>query len=67
MLRNSAVHGIESGDVRKANTKDDVGIVRVDFRKSGDGYELVFEDDGRRHLPGYAQGRGDQEADHHRG
>jgi chemotaxis protein histidine kinase CheA len=46
MLRNSAVHGIEPSDVRKAHTKDDVGIVRVDFRKSGDGYELVFEDDG---------------------
>jgi two-component system, chemotaxis family, sensor kinase CheA len=46
MLRNSAVHGIEASPVRKANTKEDVGVVRVDFRKSGDGYELVFEDDG---------------------
>jgi two-component system, chemotaxis family, sensor kinase CheA len=46
MLRNSAVHGIEPSEVRRAQTKDDVGVVRVDFRKSGDGYELVFEDDG---------------------
>lgn len=46
MLRNSAVHGIESSDVRRAQTKDDVGVVRVDFRKAGDGFELVFEDDG---------------------
>jgi chemotaxis protein histidine kinase CheA len=46
MLRNSAVHGIEPSDVRKANTKEDMGVVRVDFRKSGEGYELVFEDDG---------------------
>jgi chemotaxis protein histidine kinase CheA len=46
MLRNSAVHGIEPSDVRRANTKEDVGVVRVDFRKSGEGYELVFEDDG---------------------
>ena len=46
MLRNSAVHGIESSSVRKAQTKEDVGVVRVDFRKSGEGYELVFEDDG---------------------
>jgi two-component system, chemotaxis family, sensor kinase CheA len=46
MLRNSAVHGIEPSDVRKAHTKEDVGVVRVDFRKSGEGYELVFEDDG---------------------
>jgi chemotaxis protein histidine kinase CheA len=46
MLRNSAVHGIEATEIRRAHTKDDVGVVRVDFRKSGDGYELVFEDDG---------------------
>jgi chemotaxis protein histidine kinase CheA len=46
MLRNSAVHGIEPSNVRKAQTKEDVGVVRVDFRKSGEGYELVFEDDG---------------------
>jgi two-component system chemotaxis sensor kinase CheA len=46
MLRNSAVHGIEASDVRRSQTKDDVGVVRVDFRKSGDGFELVFEDDG---------------------
>ena len=46
MLRNSAVHGIEASDIRRANTKEDVGVVRVDFRKSGEGYELVFEDDG---------------------
>lgn len=46
MLRNSAVHGIEASDVRRAHTKDDVGVVRVDFRKAGDGFELVFEDDG---------------------
>jgi signal transduction histidine kinase len=46
MLRNSAVHGIEASEIRKAHTKDDIGVVRVDFRKSGDGYELVFEDDG---------------------
>jgi two-component system chemotaxis sensor kinase CheA len=46
MLRNSAVHGIEAADVRRAHTKDDVGVVKVDFRKAGDGYELVFEDDG---------------------
>src|ERR1700716_3643220 len=46
MLRNSAVHGIEASEIRRAHTKDDVGVVRVDFRKSGDGYELVFEDDG---------------------
>jgi len=46
MLRNAAVHGIEAPDVRRANTKDTQGVVRVDFHKTSDGYELVFEDDG---------------------
>jgi signal transduction histidine kinase len=46
MLRNSAVHGIEAPEVRRANTKDAQGTVRVDFRKISEGYELVFEDDG---------------------
>jgi len=46
MLRNAAVHGIEPPEVRRAHTKQDVGVVSVHFRKAGDGYELVFEDDG---------------------
>jgi two-component system, chemotaxis family, sensor kinase CheA len=46
MLRNSAVHGIEAPDVRRARTKQEIGAVKVDFRKSGEGYELLFEDDG---------------------
>src|SRR6267143_1055905 len=46
MLRNAAVHGIEPPEVRRAHTKQDVGLVSVPFRKVGEGYELVFEDDG---------------------
>jgi len=46
MLRNAAVHGIEPSEARRALAKADVGTVRVDFRRSGEGYELVFEDDG---------------------
>jgi chemotaxis protein histidine kinase CheA len=46
MLRNSAVHGIEPPEVRRAQAKKDPGSVHVDFRKVPDGYELVFEDDG---------------------
>jgi two-component system, chemotaxis family, sensor kinase CheA len=46
MLRNAAVHGIEPPAVRQAHAKQAVGSVRVDFHKSADGYELVFEDDG---------------------
>src|SRR5256886_32868 len=45
MLRNAAVHGIEPPEVRRAHTKHDVGAVSVHFRKVGEGYELVFEDD----------------------
>ncbi|MEJ0037570.1 MAG: ATP-binding protein [Gammaproteobacteria bacterium] len=51
MLRNSAVHGIEPIDVRRAQTKEDVGAVRIEFRKSGEGFELMFEDDGAGLLP----------------
>src|SRR2546430_877772 len=46
MLRNAAVHGIEPPEVRRAHTKHDVGAVSVHFRKVGEGYELLFEDDG---------------------
>ncbi|MGH8300949.1 MAG: ATP-binding protein [Steroidobacteraceae bacterium] len=46
MLRNSAVHGIEPSETRRAQTKPDVGAVRIEFRRLGEGYELVFEDDG---------------------
>jgi len=46
MLRNAAVHGIESPDVRRTLTKASSGTVKVDFRKITGGYELVFEDDG---------------------
>jgi two-component system chemotaxis sensor kinase CheA len=51
MLRNSAVHGIETADVRRAHTKDDVGVVRIEFRKGSEGFELMFEDDGAGLLP----------------
>jgi two-component system, chemotaxis family, sensor kinase CheA len=46
MLRNSAVHGIEAPEVRRAATKQDVGVVSVAFQRSADGFDLVFEDDG---------------------
>ena len=46
MLRNAAVHGIETPDIRRARTKQDAGVVNAAFRKVRDGYELTFEDDG---------------------
>jgi two-component system chemotaxis sensor kinase CheA len=51
MLRNSAVHGIEATDIRRAHTKDDTGAVRIEFRKGAEGFELMFEDDGAGLLP----------------
>jgi two-component system chemotaxis sensor kinase CheA len=51
MLRNSAVHGIEPPDVRRAHTKEDVGAVRIEFKKMTEGFELMFEDDGGGLLP----------------
>jgi signal transduction histidine kinase len=46
MLRNAAVHGIEPTEVRRSSSKDDVGAVRIDFRRNGEAFELTFEDDG---------------------
>jgi two-component system, chemotaxis family, sensor kinase CheA len=46
MLRNAAVHGIEPPEVRRAQAKKDPGTVLVDFRRTAEGYELLFEDDG---------------------
>ncbi len=46
MLRNAAVHGIEPPEQRRAHAKQDSGVVSVHFRRSGEDYELVFEDDG---------------------
>jgi two-component system, chemotaxis family, sensor kinase CheA len=46
MLRNAAVHGIEAPEVRRGQGKEEVGVVQVDFRKAGESYELIFEDDG---------------------
>jgi two-component system, chemotaxis family, sensor kinase CheA len=51
MLRNAAVHGIEPTDVRRAQFKAEVGLVRVDFRRIGNSFELVCEDDGAGLIP----------------
>jgi two-component system chemotaxis sensor kinase CheA len=46
LLRNAAVHGIESADARRASTKDEIGHIRMNFHRSSSGFELVCEDDG---------------------
>jgi chemotaxis protein histidine kinase CheA len=46
LLRNAAVHGIEPPAERRAQAKQDAGLVTVYFRKVGEDYELTFEDDG---------------------
>jgi len=52
MLRNAAVHGIEAPEVRRALTKQDVGVVSVAFHRAAEGFDLVFEDDGAGIAPG---------------
>jgi two-component system, chemotaxis family, sensor kinase CheA len=51
MVRNAAVHGIESTDVRRAHMKDEFGLVRIEFSKHAGSYELTVEDDGAGILP----------------
>jgi len=46
MLRNAAMHGIESPMVRRAESKDETGTLKITFASTADGYQLVFEDDG---------------------
>lgn len=46
ILRNAVVHGIETSDVRRAQSKSEMGQVRFDFRREGEWFELVCEDDG---------------------
>jgi len=46
LLRNSAVHGIEPAEARRAHGKPEAGLVHAEFRANAEGYELVFEDDG---------------------
>jgi two-component system, chemotaxis family, sensor kinase CheA len=46
MLRNAAVHGIETADARRAAAKDEFGHVHMTFKRCSTGFELVCEDDG---------------------
>jgi two-component system, chemotaxis family, sensor kinase CheA len=51
MVRNAAVHGIEPIEVRRAQAKDEAGLVRVEFARQPAAYELIIEDDGAGILP----------------
>ncbi len=46
MLRNALVHGIEAPAERRLRNKDEKGVIKIDFTRSSDGYQLVVEDDG---------------------
>lgn len=46
LVRNALAHGIESPDGRAARGKPAVGMVRVEFLRSDEGFELVVQDDG---------------------
>jgi signal transduction histidine kinase len=46
MLRNALLHGIEGPDARRVNHKDEQGVIKIDFTRSNDSYQLIVEDDG---------------------
>ena len=46
MLRNAVVHGIEGPDPRRERGKEEKGVIKIDFTRSSDAYQLVVEDDG---------------------
>jgi nitrate/nitrite-specific signal transduction histidine kinase len=47
-VRNAVVHGIEGAQQRAAAGKPAQGVVRVDFKRTGDGsFKLSVEDDGQ--------------------
>ena len=47
-MRNAVVHGIEGVQARAAAGKPAQGVVRVDFKATGDGsFKLSVEDDGQ--------------------
>jgi HPt (histidine-containing phosphotransfer) domain-containing protein len=50
-LRNSVVHGIEPAHGRLARAKGEMGVIRFEFRRQADGYELLCEDDGAGLVP----------------
>ena len=47
ILRNAAVNGIEDEAGRLSKGKDREGVIRLDFKKTGDFVHIICEDDGR--------------------
>ena len=47
IIRNSIDHGIETPDVRKANGKDETGIIKLSAQHSGGQVLITVEDDGK--------------------
>jgi HPt (histidine-containing phosphotransfer) domain-containing protein len=47
LIRNAVVHGIEPAAEREAAGKPACGNLRLQFKTKSDGYQLLFEDDGR--------------------
>lgn len=46
MIRNSADHGIESPEKRKANGKSEIGTIRLSAEQAGGNILIIVEDDG---------------------
>ncbi len=47
LVRNAVVHGIEEAGARRGFDKDETGLLQVQFKSCDQGFELVFQDDGR--------------------
>ncbi len=47
LIRNAVMHGIEPAAVREAAGKPAAGRLRLQFKVKSEGYQLLFEDDGR--------------------
>ena len=46
LLRNAIAHGLESGDVRKASGKSEIGEVSISLSQTGNEIAIVLKDDG---------------------
>ena len=47
LIRNAVVHGIETAAEREQAGKPSVATLELEFKRAGDGFEVLFQDDGR--------------------
>ena len=47
LVRNAVVHGIEDAGARRGIDKEETGALQIQFKARDQGFELLFQDDGR--------------------